>query len=95
MQKELERLNNNPTLQDKIQEWIEYKKERKEAYKPQGFKAFISLVENKSLSHSDTAIAEVIDFSMAAGYKGIVWDRLDKPKQGNKDKITSFLDIHF
>lgn len=74
------------SVADKVMEWVTYKTERKEAYKEIGFKAFITQVEGHVLNHGSDAVIEVINSTMASGYKGVVWDWLKnaKPKQTGK-----------
>lgn len=59
-----------------LQEWIEYKRERRQAYKPQGIKALVAITEKKAREYGDQAVVDIIVQSMASGYQGIMWDRL-------------------
>lgn len=55
-----------PTVND----WLEYKKERGESYKPKGFKSFYGRLIN--LSNNDPVIAKkIIEKSMSCNYAGI------------------------
>lgn len=74
-------------LQKTINDWIAYKDERKEGYKPKGLEMWISQLRNHTKTYEDKHIIEVIEKSMASQYKGVVWDWLkDKPKRTNKYK---------
>lgn len=70
----------------KLEEWIKYKSERKESYKEQGMKSFLTQVENKVNEYGEKAVCDLIDECMASGWKGIIYDRLQKksgiPNQG-------------
>lgn len=68
-------------LNDKLREWITYKVERKEPYKEQGLKALLRKVENNSIKFGEQAVCNLIDDSMANGWKGIIFERLQKPQQ--------------
>lgn len=69
-------------LQAKMVEWITYKTERKEGYKETGLKSLLRQVENNSIMYGSQAVCELIDESMASGWKGIIFDRLkQKPKR--------------
>ena len=63
-------------LQVKMGEWITYKTERKESYKEQGMKSLLSKIEDHSVMYGDQAVCDLIDDSMANGWKGIIFDRL-------------------
>lgn len=77
----------SPDLQAKMDEWITYKTERKEPYKEQGMKTLLRQVENNSLKYGDQAVCNLIDDSMANGWKGIIFDRLQN--QNNQRKPAS------
>lgn len=74
----------SPDLQDKMGEWITYKTERKEPYKEQSMKTLLRQVENNSLKYGDQAVCNLIDDSMANGWKGIIFDRLQNQKNQRK-----------
>ena len=65
-------------LQVKMGEWITYKTERKEQYKEQGMKSLLKQIETNCVLYGDQAICDLIDDSMANGWKGIIFDRLKK-----------------
>ena len=70
-------------LQEKMSEWITYKTERRESYKETGLKTLLRQVENNSYKFGSQAVCELIDESMASGWKGIIFDRL-KQKSGKQ-----------
>lgn len=67
------------TLREHVQDWVQYKSERKEGYKAQGLKALLRQIEVNTARYGEDAVCEVIEQSMAAGWKGIVFDRLKAP----------------
>jgi predicted phage replisome organizer len=73
-------------LQVKMKEWITYKTERKESYKEQGMKSLLSKIEDHCVLYGDQAVCDLIDDSMANGWKGIIFDRL---KQNAKRQAPS------
>ena len=82
-----------PELSVAFDEWLRYKQERREAYKPTGLKALISHVRNQAEIYGEKAVADCIRLSMSNGWKGIVFDRLEKSKarpdpSGQKRKKT-------
>jgi len=60
--------------------WAEYKAERKEVYKPLGWKALLTEYQKMS----DVDLAAAIQFSMAKGYKGIFADQSQQLPRGMK-----------
>ena len=85
--KDKDKENNNPpiippvqelpdSIRWKAEEWLSYKKERRESYKPQGLRSFVTQVKTATEQYGASAVAELIDLSMANGYQGITWDRL-------------------
>lgn len=76
-------------MQNKILEWLTYKQERKETYKPTGFKNFLSEVENKLKIYNESDVIKLFSECMANGWKGIIWDKLKNQKQSS----NPFLDM--
>ena len=75
----------NEPVRSAVRDWLNYKKERKEAYKSTGLKSFLTEIENRVKRHGEQAVAEVIRLSMANNWRGIIWDRItetrpEKPK---------------
>lgn len=61
-----------------VNRWLKYKAERRDSYKDTGLKALLSRIDNKAKEYGDTAIIELIDECMSNGWKGLVWDKLDR-----------------
>jgi hypothetical protein len=85
-------------LQVKLKEWITYKTERKESYKEQGMKSLLKQIENNCVLYGDQAVCDLIDDSMANGWKGIIFDRLKQKAPAGRNysqpkKSSSFLDL--
>ena len=62
------------------EDWIRYKQERREPYKPTGLRNLMSQIRRSAKTHGDDAVIELIRASMASGYKGIMFDRLKNPQ---------------
>lgn len=75
------------TVADKVLEWVQYKLERKEPYKEMGFKAFITQTEGYTREYGADNVANVINKSMASGYKGVVWDWLKSARPTSSGKV--------
>ena len=79
-----------PYLSDAVRDWINYKKERRETYKPVGLRNLLSQVEHQANEHGKQAVMDVIRLSMSNGWKGIIWDRI--PKAEPRGISNPFLD---
>lgn len=82
-------------LHDALDEWISYKKEKRQPYKPQGLKSLITQIRNNAEKHGDAAVAGIIRDSMASNYQGIVFDRLEKSagkkqQRGTKANVQDY-----
>lgn len=73
---ELEKCGFSPPLRAAVEDWLAYKRERREAYKPTGLKALLTQISSAASAHGDAAVIGVIRQSMGSGYKGITFDRL-------------------
>lgn len=70
--------NYSNNLKLTLEEWVNYKFERKEGYKETGFTKLLSQIKNSIEKYSEERMIEVINSSMASNYKGIVFDWLGK-----------------
>ena len=74
----LSRYDFSQEMSEKIREWLKYKAERREGYKDTGLRSLLTQIHNKVASHSEQAVMGLIDECMANGWKGLIWDRLEK-----------------
>lgn len=83
------------SLVNKLKEWFAYKMERKEPYKEAGMKALLSRVNHNCYLFGKEAIMDLIDDSMANGWKGIIFDRLKEkqPRSTYHNDIKNRVDI--
>jgi beta-galactosidase GanA len=58
-------------FKEKIVEWIEYKKEKKQSYKKKGFEAFCRQRMEEVNKYGDRYVIESIDYSMCQNYSGV------------------------
>lgn len=65
-----------PTLRESVEKWVAYKGERREEYKPVGLQSLVTQITKAAEEYGEAAIIDVITCSMAANYKGIVFDWL-------------------
>ena len=71
------------TMKAKILEWLEYKKERREAYKSTGLTALLKTVSQKVGEYGENPVTALMDECMANGWRGIIWERLKKEEKDN------------
>ena len=69
----------SPALQAKLASWFAYKQERSQPYTPQQKQALLQTVAQKLSSYPESAIIALMDQCMVAGWKNIIFERLDKP----------------
>lgn len=91
--------NFSESAKSKIEEWLTYKKERKETYKPTGLRSLLTQIENNISTYGEQRVVDLITECMGAGYKGIIWDKLkktqykqDKPARRDNFKQRSYND---
>lgn len=77
-------------LKAKVLEWLQYKRERKELYKPTGLKSFLTEMENKAREYAEGDIISLINECMANNWRGIIWDKI-KGKENKKGERYEFL----
>lgn len=65
-----------PTLRESVEKWVSYKGERREEYKPVGLQSLVTQITKAAEEYGEAAMIDVITRSMAANYKGIVFDWL-------------------
>ena len=65
-----------PTLREAVEKWVAYKGERREEYKPVGLQSLVAQLTKAAEEYGEAAMIDVITRSMAANYKGIVFDWL-------------------
>lgn len=65
-----------PTLRESVEKWVAYKGERREEYKPVGLQSLVTQITKAAEGYGEEAMIDVITRSMAANYKGIVFDWL-------------------
>lgn len=78
-------------LGDAVRDWLAYKAERRESYKPTGLKSLFSQIERTVKVHGEDAVCDCIRLSMSNGWRGIIWDRIEKEvKQDGRKPEKNF-----
>lgn len=73
-----------PELQSAFSDWLAYKQEKRQGYKPTGLRSLVTQVQRHAQQHGETAVAALIRECMASNWQGIVWDKLKKPDSAGK-----------
>jgi hypothetical protein len=73
-------------VQKTVLEWIKYKTEKRQGYKETGLKSLLSVVQRQIDLYGEGPVIRCIEDSMASGWQGIAWGKLEgKPKE-KKDR---------
>lgn len=73
----------SPELQEAFDDWLAYKRERREEYKPTGLKSLVSEIRNNADRYGSKAVADLIRECMASNWQGIIFEKL---KENRKKK---------
>lgn len=65
-------------LREAFEDWLAYKTEKRQPYKPTGLKNLISEIRNNAEKYGEDAVAALIRACMAANWQGIAFDRLGR-----------------
>lgn len=73
-------------LQEAVMDWLSYKAEKSQAYKPTGLKMLVAKIKNHADKYGEAAVADLIRECMASNWQGIIFDRLkDRQKGGTSE----------
>ena len=76
----------SPRMISAVEKWLQYKKERRESYKPTGLQAMISQIENNVALYGEDAVIGLIAECMASNWRGIIFDRLKNQPQAQRSQ---------
>ena len=76
-------------LKSAVKEWLRYKIERNERYKPTGLENLIKTIYFKLKEYSEKEIIEIISLSMSNGWKGIIWRNFKKTENASNRYVNS------
>lgn len=65
-------------MQDALRDWLTYKRQKRQAYKPQGLKSLVTQIKTNAEKYGEDAVISAIQQSMSSNYAGIVFDRIGK-----------------
>ena len=76
-------------LKSAIKEWLKYKIERNEKYKPTGLENLIKTIQLKLKEYSEKEVIEIISISMSNGWKGIIWRNFKKTENASNRYVNN------
>lgn len=71
----IEKTDYTKTLKDKLHDWLKYKSEKKQSYKPTGFKILLKRIDDVVKSSGEQAVIDAIDASMSNNWQGLFFDK--------------------
>lgn len=80
-------------LTEAFSDWLAYKQEKRQAYKPTGLKSLLTQTRSNVARHGEKAVADIIRQSMANGWQGIIWDRLETKPEKQRSSGNIFADM--
>ena len=85
-------------LREAFDDWIAYKKEKRQSYKQRGMQSLITQIQRYADQFGESATANAIRNSMASNYQGIVFDQISKNgsamQKTEPKKKKTFLDMY-
>ena len=80
-------------LREKFDEWLAYKSERGQKYKPTGLKSLIKKIEDGVRDHGEAFVISAIDNSISNNWQGLFFDRAGKQEAVPVKSSNPFLDM--
>lgn len=72
--------NFSKETENTVNQWLAYKAERRQSYKPQGLKMLLNQIDKQIAQHGEQAVIDLVEESMANNWQGIAWGKLEKAK---------------
>ena len=66
----------SPALQKAFSNWLQYKREKRQDYKPTGLQSLVTKVQRAAETYGEQAVIDLIGECMANNWQGIIFDRL-------------------
>lgn len=76
-------------LKNAVKEWLKYKIERNEIYKPTGLDNLIKTIYLKLKEYSEKEVIEIISLSMSNGWKGIIWKNFKNTEKASNRYVNN------
>ena len=75
-------------LDSAVREWVRYKTEKRQRYRPTGLRNFLSQVEGNARTYGEAPVAELIRYCMGQNYQGVIFDRLADGRHGGRKQAA-------
>ena len=62
-------------LEQAVDNWLTYKEEKRQPYKPSGLNSLLSQVQKHANTYGEDTVIHAINESMESNYQGIIWDK--------------------
>lgn len=72
----------SPALKAAFADWLQYKQERGQTYKPTGLARLAGQVRQKAAEYGESAVIDLMSECMANNWQGIIWDKLSRKRSG-------------
>ena len=66
----------SPALSAAFSSWLQYKREKRQDYKPTGLQSLVTQVQRAAETYGEQAVIDLIGECMANNWQGIIFDRL-------------------
>ena len=86
----------SPALSAAFANWLQYKREKRQDYKPTGLQSLVAKVQKAAETYGEQAVIDLIGECMANNWQGIIFDRLERGAARNpsgKNGRNIFMDM--
>lgn len=86
----------SPALKAAFSSWLQYKREKRQDYKPTGLQSLVAKVQKAAATYGEQAVIDLIGECMANNWQGIIFDRLERGAARNpsgKNGGNIFMDM--
>ena len=86
----------SPALSAAFSSWLQYKREKRQDYKPTGLQSLVTKVQRAAETYGEQAVIDLIGECMANNWQGIIFDRLERGAARNpsgKNGGNIFMDM--
>lgn len=82
-------------LRTAFSDWLAYKQEKRQGYKPTGLRSLTAQVQKHAEQYGEDVVARLIRDCMASNWQGIIWDKLKgmKTEPQSQPRKIGHLDI--
>ena len=78
-------------LHNKVNDWLDYKKEKRQPYKPKGLQSLLSQIQQQYFQYGEQSVISIINLSMANNYEGILWAKIAEVKPCYEKTVSEII----